>query len=313
MGAVYAGILLDARAGDTVVAAPDVYGATYAILSKLAPTTGIETVFVDFRDLAALERAIAESKPKLVYCETVSNPLMRVADLAAVVRLAHAGGARVLVDNTFATPYLVNPGRFGADGVVHSATKYLGGHGDVTGGVIATSTARAGELRELNKLVGAVLGPFDAWLTLRGLKTLPLRMRQHSENAAQVAAWLAADPRVDVVNYPGLADLGSAEAQFNGSGRGGMVSFDIAGAGKAEVFRFLEALELALPATTLGDVWSLVLYPAISSHRALTPEQRTLVGIGEGLVRLSVGIEDAADVIADLDRALAAAVPAAVR
>ena len=313
MGAVYAGILLDARAGDTIVAAPDVYGATYAILSKLAPTTGIETVFVDFRDLAALEQTIAEAKPKLVYCETISNPLMRVADLNAVVRLAHAGGAKVLVDNTFATPYLVNPARFGADGVVHSATKYLGGHGDVTGGVVAASAARAGELRELNKLVGSVLGPFEAWLILRGLKTLPLRMRQHSENAAQVAAWLAAEPRVEAVNYPGLADLGPAEAQFNGGERGGMMSFDIAGAGKAEVFRFLEALELALPATTLGDVWSLVLYPTISSHRALTPEQRAEIGIGEGLVRLSVGIEDAEDVIADLERALSAALPAAVR
>jgi cystathionine gamma-synthase/methionine-gamma-lyase len=313
MGAVYAGILLDARAGDTIVAAPDVYGATYAILAKLAPTAGIETVFVDFRDLAALERTIAEAKPKLVYCETISNPLMRVADLGAVVRLAHAGGARVLVDNTFATPYLVNPARLGADGVVHSATKYLGGHGDVTGGVLATSAVRAAELRELNKLVGSVLGPFEAWLILRGLKTLPLRMRQHSENAAKVAAALAADPRVAAVYYPGLRDLGIVEAQFNGRERGGMVSFDIAGAGKAEVFRFLEALELALPATTLGDVWSLVLYPAISSHRALSAEQRAEVGIGDGLVRLSVGIEDAGDVIADLDRALSAAVPAGIR
>ena len=313
MGAVYAGILLDARAGDTIVAAPDVYGATYAILAKLAPTAGIETVFVDFRDLAALERTIAEAKPKLVYCETISNPLMRVADLGAVVRLAHAGGARVLVDNTFATPYLVNPARLGADGVVHSATKYLGGHGDVTGGVLATSAVRAAELRELNKLVGSVLGPFEAWLILRGLKTLPLRMRQHSENAAKVAAALAADPRVAAVYYPGLRDLGIVEAQFNGRERGGMVSFDIAGAGKAEVFRFLEALDLALPATTLGDVWSLVLYPAISSHRALSPEQRAEVGIGDGLVRLSVGIEDAEDVIADLDLALSAAVPAGIR
>jgi len=313
MGAVYAAILLDARAGDTVVAAPDVYGATYAILAKLAPTTGIETRFVDFRDLGALERAIAETKPKLVYCETISNPLMRVADLAAVARLAHADGAKLVVDNTFATPFLVNPLRFGADAVVHSGTKYLGGHGDTTGGVVATSADRCSGLRELNKLVGAVLGPFEAWLILRGIKTLPLRMRQHSENAATVAAWLAADPRVDAVNYPGLADLGAAAAQFNGGERGGMVSFDIAGAGKAEVFRFLEALQLALPATTLGDVWSLVLYPAISSHRALTPEQRAEVGIGDGLVRLSVGIEEAEDLIADLDQALAAAVPALVR
>lgn len=309
MGAVYAAMLLDARAGDTIVAAPDVYGATYAIFAKLAPTMGIETVFVDFRDLPRLKQTIAATKPAVVYCETISNPLMRVADIAAVARLAHDGGARLLVDNTFATPYLVNPLRLGADAVVHSATKYLGGHGDVTGGVVATTATRAADLRELNKLIGSVLGPFDAWLILRGLKTLPLRMRQHSENAAKVAVWLAADPRVAHVNYPGQADASQIEDQFNGCERGGMISFDIAGAGAAEVFRFLEALELALPATTLGDVWSLILYPAMSSHRALTPEQRAEIGIGDGLVRLSVGIEEAADLIADLDQALAAAVP----
>lgn len=312
MGAVFAALLLDVRAGGRVVAAPDVYGATYAILGKLAPSLGIETVFVDFRDRGALARAIAETRPAVVYCETISNPLMRVADLTTVVPLAHAAGAKVIVDNTFATPFLINPARFGADSVVHSATKYLGGHGDATGGVVATTAARAAELRELNKLIGAVLGPFEAWLILRGLKTLPLRMRQHSENAGRVAAWLAEDGRVAAVNYPGLADLGPAAAQFNGPWHGGMISFDIAGAGREDVFRFLEALRLAVPATTLGDVWSLVLYPAISSHRAVDPERRAEIGIGDGLVRLSVGIEDVDDLLADLDRALAAAVPAIV-
>lgn len=308
MGAIFAAILLDARSGDRVVAAPDVYGATYAILDRLAPSLGIETTFVDFRDLAALERVVAEQRPKLIVCETMSNPLVRVADLAGIGRIANAAGAAFMVDNTFATPALVNPARFGADSVVHSATKFLAGHGDATVGVVATTRERAAELREITKLVGAVASPFDAWLALRGLRTLPIRMRQHGENAAKVASWLAAHPLVERVNYPGLDNLGPADGQFNDANRGGMLSFDIRGAGRDEVFRFTEALRLALAATTLGDVWSLVLYPANTSHRAVPPERRAEIGIGDGLVRLSVGLEDVNDLIADLDAALHAAV-----
>jgi cystathionine gamma-synthase/methionine-gamma-lyase len=307
MGAVYAAMLLDARAGDRIVAAPDVYGATYAILCQLLPTQGVETVFVDLLDLEALERTLERVKPALVYVETISNPLLRVADLREVAARAHRHGAKVAVDNTFASPWLVNPAALGADSVIHSTTKYLGGHGDVTGGIVAMSTERADALREINKLTGAVAGPFESWLTLRGLKTLPLRMKQQSDNARQIAEWLADDARVARVNYPGLSDLGSAEGVFIRPERGGMISFDIADAGKEEVFRFLEALELVIPATTLGDVYSLVLYPAISSHRAVPPEERARIGISDGLVRLSVGIEDVADIIADLDGALAAA------
>jgi cystathionine beta-lyase/cystathionine gamma-synthase len=305
MGAVHAAILLDARAGDRVVAARDCYGATYAVLNAVLASLGVETTFVDLLDLPALERTLAEVKPTLVCGETISNPLLRVADIRAVADLAHRHGARLMIDNTFASPFLVNPAAHGADSVVHSTTKYLGGHGDVTGGVVATSEERANGLRDLLKLTGAVLGPFEAWLTLRGVKTLPLRLRAQSASAAQVAAWLAERPGVTRVNYPGLGDLGPAAAQFNGAERGGMVSFDLDG-GRAEVFRFLEALWLCLPATTLGDVYSLILYPTISSHRALTPEQRAEVGIGDGLVRLSVGIEDTADIIADLDQAITA-------
>lgn len=307
MGAVYAAMLLDVRAGDTVVAAPDVYGATYAILAKLLPTLGVKTVFADLLDLDALAATLEEHKPALVYAETISNPLLRVADLAAVTDLAHRYGARIAVDNTFASPWLVNPAAFGVDSVIHSTTKYLGGHGDVTGGVVATSTERAAALREINKLIGAVAGPFESWLTLRGLKTLPLRMKQQSDNAHEVACRLRADARVSRVNYPGLADLGDADAIFNRPERGGMISFEIADADRAAVFRFLEALRLVVPATTLGDVYSLVLYPAISSHRAVPPEERARIGISDGLVRLSVGIEEVADIIADLDGALAAA------
>jgi cystathionine gamma-synthase/methionine-gamma-lyase len=307
MGAVYAAMVLDVRAGQRIVAAPDVYGATYAILNHLLPTMGIETTFVDLRDLGALKRALTEAPAALVYAETISNPLLRVADLRAVAELAHRHGAKVAVDNTFASPWLVNPAAFGVDSVIHSTTKYLGGHGDVTGGAIATSAERAAELREINKLIGAVAGPFESWLTLRGIKTLALRMKQQSDSARKIAGWLANDRRVARVNYPGLADLGAAEAIFNRPERGGMISFEVAGAGRDEVFRFLEALRMVVPATTLGDVYSLVLYPAISSHRAVPPEERAKIGISDALVRLSVGIEDVEDIIADIDRGLTAA------
>jgi cystathionine beta-lyase/cystathionine gamma-synthase len=307
MGAVFAAMLLDARAGDRIVTAPDVYGASYAILSKLMPTLGLEAVFVDLLNLDTYDAAMRKAQPALVYVETISNPLLRVADIPVLTKVAKQFGARVAVDNTFASPWLVNPARFGVDSVIHSTTKYLGGHGDVTGGVVAATRERAAQLREINKLIGAVGSPFDSWLTMRGLKTLPLRLKQQSDNAKTIADWLSQDPRIAKVNYPGLTSLGSAAAMFNRPERGGMISFEIARAGRAEVFRFLEALRLVVPATTLGDVYSLVLYPAISSHRAVPPEERVRIGISDSLVRLSVGIEDAEDIIADLDRALSAA------
>jgi cystathionine gamma-synthase/methionine-gamma-lyase len=248
---------------------------------------------------------VAEVKPRVVLVETISNPLLRVADLAGIAAIAREHRARLVVDNTFASPYLVNPLKLGAHTVVHSTTKYLAGHGDVTGGAIASDELRIGEIRELTKLSGSIQGPFEAWLILRGIKTLPLRMREQSRNACEIARWLANHPRVERVHYPGFADLGPAERQFNHDGRGGMVSFDIRDAGRAEVFAFLESLRLVRSAATLGDVYTLALYPAISSHRSLTPEQRAAAGIGDGLIRLSVGIENVEDVIADLDQALA--------
>ena len=307
MAAVYGAILHGVAAGARVVAGRDVYGASYGIFNRLLRNFGVETTFVDVLDLAAVEATVAELKPRLVYCETISNPLLRVPDLPALAGIAHRHGARLLVDNTFATPVLVNPARHGVDVVIHSATKYLGGHGDVTGGVVATDQFTAAELREDLKLTGPVLGPFESWLVLRGIKTLPLRVERQSASAARIAARLADHPAVARVNYPGLGDPGPGAGIFNGTGRGGMISFEIAGAGRDEVFRFLEALRLCLPATTLGDVYSLVLYPAISSHRGLTPPERAQVGIGEGLLRLSVGIEDVEDIVADLDQALGAA------
>ncbi len=308
MAAIHAVLLATGlEAGQSVVAAHDVYGATYALLANLFTSLGVRVRFVDIADLASVEQAIVEEGPRAVFCEIISNPLLKVANVPAIAELAHAHGAEVIVDSTFATPYLVRPLSLGADYVVHSSTKYLGGHGDVLGGVVVTSAERRARLWELIKITGGNMSPNQAWLTMRGLKTLPLRMAQHCRNAAVVSNWLAEHPRIAKVNYPGLPshpqhDL--ATRLFREGCYGGMVSFEIAGAGRAEVFRFMESLKLVLPATTLGDVYSLTLYPAHSSHRTLSPEERAAIGIGEGLVRLSVGIEDVGDIIADLEQAL---------
>jgi cystathionine beta-lyase/cystathionine gamma-synthase len=315
MAAIHGALLAaGARAGTSVVAAQDCYGATYALLSRLLASQGVTPRFVDTADFAAVEAAFAAARTAgapagALIVETISNPLLKVADLPALADLAHAAGAALIVDNTFASPYLCRPLALGADYVVHSATKYLGGHGDVLGGVVVTSAARRRELNEVNKLVGANLGPQEAWLVLRGIKTLPLRVQRQCENASQVAAWLVDHPAVSHVNYPGLASHPQhalAARLLERGAFGAMISFDIRDGDRARVFRFMETLRLVLPATTLGDVYSLALYPAHSSHRALDPDLRRRIGIGDGLVRLSVGIEEPADIIADLAQALAA-------
>lgn len=308
MAAVHVALLAAGlRAGAAVVAALDLYGATTTLIKRLMADLGVQTRFVDITDLAALEAALAETRPAALVAEIISNPLLRVADVSVLAGLAHRYGAQCLIDNTFATPYLFTPLASGADYVIHSATKYIGGHGDVMAGVVVTSAENRRKLFEANKLVGSVLGPFEAWLALRGLKTLPLRMQKQCANAQAVAEWLAARAGIAGVNYPGLPSHPQHELArriFGGRGFGAMVSFEIAGADKARVFRFMEALELCLPATTLGDVYTLTLHPATTSHRSLTPEERAQVGIRDGLARLSVGIEDIEDIIADLDQAL---------
>ncbi len=308
MAAIHATLLSTGlRPGTAVVAAADVYGATYALLDQTLTTLGARVRFVDITDLQGVARAVAEERPVALLCEIISNPLIKVADVPALAEMAHAAGAALVVDNTFASPYLFRPLAHGADYAVHSATKYLGGHGDVMAGVVACSAERGLDLRERQKLLGANLGPQEAWLALRGLKTLPLRLRQHCANAEVVAGWLAGHPAIARVNYPGLSDHPQhalAARLFAGRGFGGMLSFDLRDAGQTEVFCFMEALQLILPATTLGDVYSLTLYPAHSSHRAVAPDVRKALGIGDGLVRLSVGIEDVQDITADLAQAL---------
>ncbi|MCP4538300.1 MAG: PLP-dependent transferase [Chloroflexi bacterium] len=308
MAAIHIALLAaGARAGSAIVAAQDVYGATYALLDQLMRSQGVTVRFVDVADLDQVEAACAELEPVALLVETISNPLLKVADLPALADIAHRHGGALLVDNTFATPCLVQPLKLGADVVIHSATKYMGGHGDVLGGVVVTSEARKADMYELLKLTGPNLGPQDAWLVLRGIRTLPLRMRQHCENGLAVARWLETRPEVSHVNYPGLPSHPQHELAgqlLGGKGYGGMVSFDLVEADQRQVFRFFEALRLCIPATTLGDVYTLVLYPAHSSHRALSSEERSRIGIGDGLVRLSVGIEAVEDITGDLEQAL---------
>ena len=310
MAAIHAALLAaGVKAGTSVVAALDVYGATFTLLNNLFTNLGVNVRMVDVSDHAEVEAAIKETKAVALFVESISNPLLKVADIPALANLAHRLGVSLLVDSTFASPYLINPLTLGADFVIHSATKYLSGHGDALAGIIVTSQENKNKLFEMNKLVGAVLGPFEAWLALRGLKTLPLRMKQQCESALRVATWLQSQPRVAKVNYPGLEDHPQhalAERLFEGKGYGGVLSFEIDGAGKAQIYRFMESLTICLPATTLGDIYSLVLHPATSSHRTLSAEERARVGIPDGLVRLSVGIELVEDILADLEFALRA-------
>ena len=310
MGAIHAALLaVGVRAGTTVVTTLDVYGATTLLLQRLLTEMGVTVRLVDMTGPETLEAILAKTHPVALLVETISNPLMKVADIPSLATLAHQYGTKVLVDNTFASPYLFNPLLHHADYVIHSVTKYIGGHGDVMGGVVISSTENRKKLNDLNRLVGGVLGPFEAWLALRGCKTLPLRVREQCANAARVAQWLAEHPSVDRVNYPGLRSHPQhnlASRLFGGRGFGGALSFEIKKADRATVFRFMDSLDLCLPAATMGDIYTLVLHPATASHRSLSTEERARAGINEGLVRISAGIEDANDIIADLEQALAA-------
>ena len=312
MAAVHGALLAaGAKSGSHILASQDCYGATYFLTGSLLTQMGVKTTFADFTDLDALRATITSTKPDVVICETVSNPLLKVADIATIATMCHRVGARLIVDSTFSTPYLCRPLDLGADYVVHAATKYIGGHDDVLAGVIITSAENRQAVFEIEKNIGANISPFDAWLALRGLKTLPLRMKQHCENALAIAQWLNAFPLIQKVNYPGLESHPQHQLcrqLYQDRGFGGMLSFEIADSNRETAFRFMQQLKLIQPATTLGDVYSLALHPATTSHRAMTPTERQEVGISDGLVRLSVGIEDADDIRADLEQALEAAV-----
>jgi cystathionine beta-lyase/cystathionine gamma-synthase len=311
MAAVHAAVRQCAPSPDSVLfASQDCYGGTFTLLTSNLAQEGVAVQLVDVFDLPALERRMAAERPAALLLEVVSNPLERVANLQAILDIGQRLGVPILVDSTFTTPYLIQPLALGAASVIHSATKYLGGHGDVTGGVIACRTeAQAAGLRSWRKYTGAVLGVLEAYLSVRGIRTLPLRMARQSANAAAIAAALAADSRIERVYYPGLSgspDYEVASRLFPEGQFGAMLAFAIRDADRAAVMRFLGQLKLLRDAPTLGDCYSLVLYPVIASHRGLSPEQRRERGIHDNVVRLSAGIEDPADLIADLDQALSA-------
>ena len=293
--------------GGRVVAQEDSYGQTRALFERWVRERGAKIDFVDVTDHAKVERALKQAPTALLYVEAIANPLLRISDIAALAKLAHNSGATLAVDATFATPLLLRPLSLGADVVIHSLTKYINGHGDVMGGSVAGRTDVAKAMRDRTILDGGYMPPHEAWLCIRGMRTLEVRMQRHWANAMRVATFLAAHPKVALVRYPGLPSHPQhelAKRQFGGGRFGGIVTFDLKAGTQAAAFRFLDALELAASATTLGDLWTEVLYPAISSHRRVAPDERKRLGITDGTLRLSVGIEDPDDVIGDLENAL---------
>lgn len=292
------------KPGDRLLVPHDCYGGSWRLFDALSRRGLLTLSTVDFTDAAALAQALAE-KPALVWIETPSNPLLRITDLAPTIAAAHAAGALAIVDNTFLSPALQHPLAWGADLVLHSTTKYINGHSDVVGGaVIAKDAALLGELTWWANALGLTGAPFDSFLTLRGLRTLPARVRIHQENAAAVAALLAGHEAVKAVHYPGLASHPGHElAARQQLGFGGMISFDLAG-GEPAVRAFLDGLACFSLAESLGGVESLVAHPRTMTHAAMSEEALLRAGIGPGLLRLSVGIEDTDDLLADLRRGL---------
>jgi cystathionine beta-lyase/cystathionine gamma-synthase len=299
-------VLLTLKAGDHVLVGDDVYGGTFRIFDRVLAQFGIEASFVDMTDPAS---ALAAARPntRLVWIETPSNPMLKVFDIAAIAQGARGRGILVAVDNTFATPILQRPLDLGADLVVHSTTKYLNGHSDVVGGaVLMRDDALADRLHFLQKAVGGVPSPFDCYLVLRGLKTLAVRMRRHVESARAIATWLEAHPRVVRVRYPGLASHeGHSIATRQMAAPGGMISFELRGT-LADAAAFLRALRVFACAESLGGVESLAEHPATMTHASLPEGARKALGIGDGLLRLSIGLEDASDLVADLESGFAA-------
>ncbi len=290
--------------GDHVVCGNDLYGGTYRVFTKVFARFGVTFSFVDTTDLNAVEAAFTP-QTKLVWIETPSNPLLKITDIRALAKLAHAKKAKLVVDNTFASPALQRPLSLGANVVVHSTTKYLGGHSDVVGGAILTSDeALHKEYKFLQNAVGAVPGPLDCFLVLRGTKTLSLRIERHCQNAMIVAKHLLAHPEVAKVHYPGLpTHAGHETAKGQMSNFGGMISFELKG-DLERAKRMISSCEIFSLAESLGGVESLIGHPASMTHGAIPREERLKAGLADGLIRLSVGIEDAADLTADLDRAL---------
>jgi cystathionine beta-lyase/cystathionine gamma-synthase len=304
MAAIY-GLVAMLRSGDHLLCSRDVYAGTVRLFNQIVRPYGIDIEYVDTSDLKAVEAAIRPTT-KLIHVETPSNPLMVLSDIRAIAEIAHARGVEVSVDNTFMSPVLQSPLALGADIVMHSTTKYLNGHSDSIGGALIGSTAEHKERFLLvQKAAGGILSPFECFLVLRGIRTMPLRIRQHEENGRAVAEYLSTHPKVSRLNYPGLKTHPQYElALRQQKGFGSMLSFDLGSRDAAG--RFLGALNIFLNAESLGGVESLASHSATTTHAALTDKEREEAGITQGLIRLSVGIEDKEDLIADLEQALAA-------
>ena len=303
MATIHAVVTTLAQSGERIVASPELYGGAYSLFRSILPRYGIEVTTVSPHDLGAVEQALPGAK--LFYVETIANPNVTVADLLALGDLAKEHGVTTVVDNTFASPYLCNPTELGFDVVLHSATKYVSGHHDIVGGVACCTEDFRSALRATSLDVGGAMQPFDAWLAIRGLATLSLRMQRHSSNAGALAEFLEQHPKVERVHYPGLAshphhDVAKRELT---RGFGGMLAFEVNG-GVDPAVRFCDALELAWVATSLGGIKTLVGHAASTTHRQMNPEARRAAGIGDGLIRVSVGLEDPEDVIEDFGQAL---------
>jgi cystathionine beta-lyase/cystathionine gamma-synthase len=304
MAALHMAILALAPRPVTIVATRELYGGTLALLRQDLEPAGYEIHFVDLSDLEALRRAIPGAG--LLLAETITNPLCRVPDLEAIVAMANEHSVPVLVDNTFATPVLCRPLELGAAAVMHSATKYIGGHSDLIAGVVVGSTAVMAAARARSVRTGNTLGPFDSWLALRGLRTLEVRIGRHSENSLALARAMRSMPGVAAIYYPWLEGSPSHDVAMRllPHGAGGMMAFDLEG-GRAAVQRMLTRFQLVTFAASLGGVETTVSYPELTSHRGLTPQERAELGVGPGTVRVSVGIEAAEDIVADFAQALA--------
>src|SRR5215813_13151068 len=297
------GVLKLVKAGEHVILGDNTYGGTYRLFNKILSNYNVEFDLADTSDVANLERYF-KPNTKMVFVETPTNPVMTVTDLKAVSELAHSRGAKVVCDNTFMSPYLQQPMNFGVDIVVHSTTKYLNGHSDSVGGFVALNDEKDAEwIGFVQNSIGAILSPFDCFLVLRGTKTLAVRMEAHDRNGRQVASFLTEHPKVEKVYYPGLASHPQHElAGRQQNGYGGMVSFETGSLDNAK--RVLENVKLCILGESLGGVESLISHPATMTHASVPIETRNKLGITDGLVRVSVGIEDVEDIIADLDQAL---------
>jgi cystathionine gamma-synthase/methionine-gamma-lyase len=309
MAAIHATLIAcELGAGATVLASQDLYGATTQLLYTIFSAFGVKTVTADFRNLDEVREKAQAAGPRVIIAETISNPLLKVCDIDACAEIARSVGARLVIDNTFASPYLCRPLEHGADIVVHSATKFLGGHADTMGGlVIVRDAADLLALVSVMKLAGGVLGPWDAHQILRGIKTLGLRMERQCANALRLAERLARHPRLARVYYPALAAADEHEKTrriLRAPHAGALVSIELADATRDAAFRFMDALRLCVRSTSLGDVFTSVLHPATASHRDIAPARRRQWGISDGLVRISVGIEKVEDIIADIEGAL---------